>query len=114
MGDTNEAAVERMESVATLLDSGIELPVVRVRVGLDPIIGLVPVAGDLLAALVSLYVIAEAARAGVSTRTLVRMVLNVVVDAAVGTVPLLGDVFDVLWRANDRNVRLAKRDLGVE
>ncbi|PSQ23842.1 DUF4112 domain-containing protein [Halobacteriales archaeon QS_9_67_17] len=109
-----ETAVARMETVATLLDSGIELPVVGVRVGLDPILGLVPVAGDLLATFVSLCVVVEAARAGVSTRTLVRMLLNVALDAAVGTVPLLGDAFDVLWRANDRNVRLAKRDLGVE
>ena len=109
-----EAAVARMETVATLLDSGIELPAVGVRVGLDPILGLVPVGGDLLAALVSLYVVVEAARAGVSTRTLVRMLFNIAVDAAVGTVPLLGDAFDVLWRANDRNVKLAKRDLGVE
>ena len=114
MADVNDAAVARMEAVATLLDSGIELPWVSVRVGLDPILGLVPVAGDSLAAFVSLYVVVEAALLGVSTVTLVRMLFNVALDTAVGTVPVLGDAFDVLWRANDRNVRLAKRDLGIE
>jgi hypothetical protein len=108
------AALERMETVATLLDSGIELPVVGIKIGLDPILGLLPGGGDLVAALVSLYIIAEAARLGVSTRTLARMLGNVALDTAVGAVPLLGDAFDVVWRANDRNVRLAKRDLGVE
>jgi hypothetical protein len=108
------AALERMETVATLLDSGIELPVVGIKIGLDPILGLLPGGGDIVAALVSLYIIAEAARLGVSTRTLARMLGNVALDTAVGAVPLLGDAFDVVWRANDRNVRLAKRDLGVE
>jgi hypothetical protein len=108
------AAIGRMETVATLLDSGVELPVVGIKVGLDPLLGLLPGAGDLLAALASLYIVAEAARLGVSTWTLARMLCNVALDTAVGTVPLLGDAFDVVWRANDRNVRLVKRDLGVE
>jgi hypothetical protein len=112
--DVNEAAVERMETVTTLLDSGIELPVVDIEVGIDPVLGLVPGGGDLVAGVISLYVIAEAALLGVSTVTLARMLFNVALDTAVGTVPVLGDAFDVLWRANDRNVRLAKRDLGVE
>jgi hypothetical protein len=108
------AAIGRMETVAMLLDSGVELPVVGIKIGLDPLLGLLPGAGDLLAALASLYIVAEAARLGVSTWTLAQMLCNVALDTAVGTVPLLGDAFDVVWRANDRNVRLVKRDLGVE
>ncbi|MFB6118120.1 DUF4112 domain-containing protein [Halosegnis sp.] len=106
-------AVARMETVAGALDGAVDLPVVG-RVGLDPLLGLVPVAGDLLAALAALYIVVEAARAGVSTRTLVRMLVNVGLDAALGTVPVVGDVFDLVWRASDRNVRLAKRDLGLD
>ncbi|MFC7176250.1 DUF4112 domain-containing protein [Halosegnis marinus] len=113
MADT-QRVLDRMERVATLMDSGFELPVVGVKVGLDPLLGLVPGGGDLAAAVVSLYLVVEAARLGVSVRTLARMVFNVALDAVVGTVPLLGDAFDLVWRANDRNVRLAKRDLGVE
>lgn len=113
MTDANEAAMKRMETVATLLDSGVELPVFGVKIGLDPVLGLLPGAGDLIAGVISLYIVAEAALLGVSTWTLARMLFNLVLDTAVGSVPLLGDAFDVMWRANDRNVRLAKRDLGM-
>lgn len=109
-----QRALDRMERVATLMDSGIELPVVRVKVGLGPLLGLVPGGGDLVGTLVSLYLVVEAVRLGVSVRTLARMGFNIALDAVVGAVPLFGDAFDVMWRANDRNVRLAKRDLGVQ
>lgn len=109
----DRAALKRMDRLASLLDDGVKLPVVGVRVGIDPLVGLLPVAGDTLAAVVSLYFVVEAARLGVRKRTLARMLLNVLVDFAVGSIPLLGDLFDVVWKANRRNLNLVLDDLGV-
>ncbi|WP_255150897.1 DUF4112 domain-containing protein [Halorarius halobius] len=108
--DVDTAALERMDRAASLLDDGLKLPVVGVHVGVDPLVGLLPVAGDTVAAVLSLYVVAEAARLGVRKRTLARMLVNVGVDFAVGAIPLVGDLFDVAWRANRRNLRLAVAD----
>ncbi len=95
----------RIHRLARLMDSSVRLPG-GFRIGVDGLIGLVPVVGDLAASGASFYIVAQAARAGVPTFTLVRMVLNVAVDAIVGAIPLLGDVFDVAFKANLRNVRL--------
>ena len=100
-------AVQRMDRVVRLLDDGFRLPVVRIRVGIDPVLGLVPVVGDLLPALLGLYVVVEAARLGVSRGTLLRMVANLTLDAAVGSIPVVGDLFDIGFRANRRNLDLA-------
>ena len=100
-------AVQRMDRVVRLLDDGFRLPVVRIRVGIDPVLGLVPVVGDLLPALLGLYVVVEAARLGVSRGTLLRMVTNLTLDAAVGSIPVVGDLFDIGFRANRRNLDLA-------
>ncbi|MFB6096940.1 MAG: DUF4112 domain-containing protein [Haloferacaceae archaeon] len=104
-------AIRRMQLAARALDSAVRIPVVGVRVGLDPIVGLLPIGGDVVAAVLSLYVVAEAARQGVSASTLVRMLGNVAVDALVGSIPIVGDLFDARWKANERNVRLAVADL---
>lgn len=101
-----EAALARARIVSELLDSAVTIPVVDVEVGLDPILGLLPVAGDAATAVVSLYVVLEAALAGVGRWTLLRMLVNVGVDVLVGSIPVVGDVFDVFFRANDRNVAL--------
>ena len=110
----DEAAVQRMRFVARLLDDSIRLPGTEFRIGLDPIIGVLPVAGDAVAAALSGYIVLESARLGVSYLTLLRMLANVGVDFAVGSVPVVGDIFDVAWKANVRNLQLALADLGVD
>ena len=95
----------RVHRLARLMDSSIRLPG-GFRLGIDGLIGLVPGVGDLAAAGASFYIIAQAARAGVPARALARMVLNGLLDALVGAIPLLGDVFDVTFKANLRNARL--------
>ena len=107
----DEAALARMRTVARILDDSIRVPGTSYRIGLDPLLGVVPGAGDALAAGLSLYIVFESARLGVSYTTLVRMLANVSVDVAGGSVPLLGDVFDAAWKANVRNVKLAVSDL---
>ena len=98
-------ARKRVHRIARLMDSSIRLPG-GFRIGVDGLIGLVPGVGDLAAAGASLYIVALAARAGVPASALARMVLNVALDAVVGAVPVLGDVFDVAFKANLRNATL--------
>ena len=105
------ARLARVGRVSTVLDSAVTIPRTNVRVGLDPILGLVPGVGDVVPTAASAYVVAEAAALGVSQATLARMCLNLLVDAVVGSIPVVGDVFDVAWRANDRNVRLLEARL---
>jgi hypothetical protein len=100
----------RVHRLARLMDSSIRLPG-GFRMGIDGLIGLVPVIGDPAAAGTSFYIVAEASRAGVAASVLVRMVLNVALDAVVGAIPLLGDVIDVAFKANLRNARLMDRYL---
>jgi hypothetical protein len=107
------AAIDRMDAAATVLDDGLRVPGTDFKFGADPLLGILPVAGDTVATLLSLYIVVEAIRAGVSVTTVVRMALNIAVDYAGGLVPVAGDLFDAYWKANRRNVNLAKRDLGV-
>ena len=107
--DLNE--LERIERIADLLDSRFTLPGTSVRFGLDSLIGLLPVIGDAAGLLASLYVWQRLSELELPKTTLTRMAANVALDAAVGTVPLLGDVFDVAFRANRKNVELARRAL---
>lgn len=107
----DRAAIRRMETVVRVLDDGLRVPGTGFRVGLDPLIGLLPVAGDAVGAALSMYIVAEAARLGVTYTTLVRMLANVAVDLAGGSIPVLGDLFDAVWKANRRNVDLALSDL---
>ncbi|HEV2432154.1 MAG TPA: DUF4112 domain-containing protein [Burkholderiales bacterium] len=102
----------KLERLAWLLDSSIQIPGTRFSIGLDALIGLVPFLGDLVGVLLSTYIVGEAARLGASRSVLVRMVFNVAVEGLAGLVPLAGDVFDAAWKANQRNVRLLGAWLG--
>lgn len=99
----------RVDSLARLLDSAVRIPGTSFRVGIDPLLGLLPGAGDVLAAGLSGYIVYAGARLGVPRATLARMVLNVLVDALVGSLPLVGDLFDAGWKANRRNAELLER-----
>lgn len=110
----DEGAVRRMRTVARLLDESIRVPGTSFRVGIDPILGVLPGAGDTVAAGLSLYIVMESARLGVSTATLLRMLGNIAVDTVGGSIPLLGSVFDAVWKANRRNVELAVRELATD
>lgn len=100
------ARLQRVRRLAWVLDRSI--PIGKWRIGLDPILGLLPGFGDWAGALMSLYVLYEGARLGLPTRVLTRMSTNIVIEALVGAVPVLGDLFDMAWQANTRNVRLVE------
>lgn len=99
-------ARERLKWLAWLLDSSIPVPGTSFTIGVDPLIGLVPVLGDLVGVLLSSYIMSEAARLGAPRTLLIRMAFNVGVEGVVGIVPFAGDLFDAAWKANQRNVRL--------
>jgi hypothetical protein len=99
-----------VDKTAWWLDDCLTIPGTRFRFGLDAIIGLLPVAGDVVAAGISALTIARAARAGVPRRVLLTMVRNVVVDFAGGLIPGLGDVFDTLFKSHRRNFELLRRE----
>jgi len=100
-----------VRALARLLDSAIGIPGTNLRFGLDALIGLVPGVGDMAGAALSGYIVLAAARLGAPKPVLLRMLLNVAIDTGIGTVPLLGDLFDAGWRSNTRNTALLDRHL---
>ena len=107
----DRAAVKRIRYVAYVLDEGVRVPGIGYRVGIDPLLGILPGAGDVLTGGISLYIVVEAARLGVSYTTLLRMIANVSLDVAAGAVPVVGDLFDAIWKANTRNLELVLEEL---
>lgn len=101
--------LEALQRWATVLDAAFGIPGTRIRFGLDALIGLIPGAGDAVAALFSAAIILQAARMGIPRVVLIRMVFNALLDTFVGVIPFLGDLFDIGWKANLRNVRLLDR-----
>lgn len=92
--------------VAHLLDSQFSIPGTNIRFGLDPVIGLIPGAGDWITGLLSVFFMVQAARYRAEPTVLFRMFFNIVLDITIGFVPLLGDLFDISWKANTRNAKL--------
>ena len=106
---TREQRIARLEALAKLLDVAFIVPGTNVRYGIDGIIGLVPVIGDIITTAISLWLVREARALGAPWHLTARMLGNVALDGAVGLVPVIGDAFDVMFRANIRNVKLLRR-----
>jgi hypothetical protein len=109
--EEDERRIARLGSMARLMDEALEIPFLGVRVGIDPLLGLLPGGGDVAGALVSGWLVITAARVGASGPVVARMLLNVAVDAVLGSVPVLGDVFDLAFRSNRRNLRILEAHL---
>jgi hypothetical protein len=106
---TREQRLARLDAIAKLLDIAFILPGTNIRYGIDGIIGLIPVVGDLIATTLSLWLVREARALGAPWHITARMLGNVAIQGVVGTVPVAGDAFDVLFRANIRNMRMLRR-----
>ena len=102
----HEARVRRLRHLSTLLDEQFRIPGTTYRIGLDGLLGLIPGAGDTLSLLLSTYWLFEATRLGVPRRLLLRMAANIGLDALAGAIPIIGDIFDVAWKANKKNLAL--------
>jgi Domain of unknown function (DUF4112) len=107
------ARLERIRNLGRWLDEAIAIPGTTYRVGLDPLIGLIPGGGDTVGFLLSAFIIFESAQLGASKATLGRMALNILLEAVAGTVPVLGDIFDVTWKANKQNLRLLEEHVEI-
>ena len=102
---------ENLDLLAHVLDDCFRIPGTQVRFGIDGLIGLVPFLGDILAGLASCIIVVAAWFRGVPYVTLARMVVNLALDVVIGTIPVLGDAFDIAWKANRRNYKLLTRHL---
>lgn len=111
---TREQRIARLEAIAKLLDVAFILPGTKIRYGIDGLIGLIPVIGDIITTAISLWLVREARALGAPWYITARMLGNVAVDGVVGIVPFVGDAFDVMFRANMRNVRLLRRWLDMQ
>ncbi len=105
-------SLENLDRLAHLLDDRFRIPGTRWRFGLDGIIGLVPGAGDIATAMISAYIVWSARRLGTSRSANIKMAGNLLVDFMVGSIPLLGDIFDIGFKANRKNLRILQEDLG--
>jgi hypothetical protein len=112
-GPARGDALARIGMLAKLLDNAVLIPGLNRRVGLDAVIGLVPGVGDAISAALASYIIWEARQLGLPRWKIARMVGNVAVDTAIGAIPLAGDVFDVFFKANQRNLRIIHDHLGI-
>jgi uncharacterized protein DUF4112 len=106
---TREQRMARLDALAQLLDVAFIVPGTNIRYGIDGLIGLIPVIGDLITTAISLWLVREARALGAPWHVTARMLGNVALDGAVGLVPVAGDAFDVMFRANIRNMRLLRR-----
>ena len=102
-------SAQDLERLAHWLDSVFEIPGIRLRFGIDALLGLLPGVGDTASALASVYILQAATKFGVPRITLARMTLNIVIDLLMGALPIVGDVFDLYWKANRKNVELLRR-----
>jgi hypothetical protein len=105
---TREQRIARLEAVAQLLDVAFVVPGTKIRYGIDGLIGLVPVVGDIITTAISLWLVREARALGAPWHITARMLGNVAIDGAVGIVPFVGDAFDVMFRANIRNMKMLR------
>jgi len=108
------AKIRRLRRLAWLIDAAGRVPGTRFRFGLNSLLGLAPGAGDAVLALISLYIVYEAMRLGVPRAKLARMLVNVAVEAGLGATPLLGDLLDVVWKANLRNLDIIDEHFGLD
>jgi len=111
--ETKRSTLRHLRRLSHLLDNAIPIPGTPYRIGLDPILGLLPGGGDLLSTIFSSYIVFRAAQIGLPRASLGQMVLNILVDTLSGSVPLLGDLVDATWKANVKNIRLLEEHLDV-
>jgi Domain of unknown function (DUF4112) len=107
-----EVRIRRLAMITRLTDTAISVPGTDVKLGLDAIVGAVPVIGDMAMLALSVVMINDAHKLGVPSQSLLRMTRNSVLDATIGSVPFVGDLFDLVFRANERNLRIIEEHLG--
>ena len=108
-----QTRLKRLRRMAWLIDGAFRLPGTRFRFGLNSVIGLLPIGGDAVLGALSLYIVYEAAQLGVPRPQIARMIGNIGLEVLGGSVPILGDVFDMALKANLRNLAIIERHVGT-
>jgi hypothetical protein len=111
LANNTDQSVARLEGLARLMDGAFTIPGTNIRLGLDAIVGLVPVAGDVISGVISSYLIWEARQLGAPKWLIARMMANTLLDTTVGAIPVVGDAFDMMFRANMKNMALLRRHM---
>ncbi|MDP5337758.1 MAG: DUF4112 domain-containing protein [Nodularia sp. (in: cyanobacteria)] len=109
--DAQAVTLKRLRRLSRILDKVVTIPGTPIRIGIDPLVGFIPIGGDVLGIILAGYIVIEAAKLGVPQATLRKMVLNVIIDGLVGSVPVIGDLFDFVWTANEYNIKLLEEHL---
>ena len=104
--ERNEEKLLRLKLLSERLDELIKIPGTNQKIGIDAIIGVIPILGDFIGAVFSTYIMYSGIKMGVSSKVLTKMAANIAIEFIIGWIPIIGDVFDILWKANKRNVEL--------
>ena len=104
--EQNEEKLFRLKLLSKRLDEIITIPGTKYKIGSDPIIGFIPVVGDLIGSVLSTYIVYSGSKMGLSSNIVAKMGLNVLLDFAIGSIPIIGDLFDIGWKANKKNIEL--------
>jgi hypothetical protein len=109
--EQNEEKLLRLKLLSNRLDEIITIPGTKYKIGIDPIIGTIPIIGDLLGSIISIYILYSGSKMGLSSRIIAKMSLNIGFDFVLGLIPIIGDIFDMGWKANKRNVKLIENNI---
>lgn len=99
-------SIERVRKIANLMDSAFTIPVIRKKIGLDPLLGLLPGGGDVIGAIMSAYALWVAYELRLPKPVMTRMAVNILLDVLIGSIPVVGDVADAFWKSNQINLKL--------
>ena len=104
--EINEEKLIRLKLLSKRLDNNFTIPGTKAKIGLDPIMGAIPIIGDLIGALLSTYIMYSGIKMGVPRSVVAQMATNIALDFTIGWIPIIGDIFDIIWKSNKRNVKL--------
>jgi hypothetical protein len=107
--ELNEEKLLRLKLLSERLDDSIKIPGTNQKIGIDAIVGIIPILGDFIGIIFSTYIMYSGIKMGVSSKIVKKMATNIAIDLIIGLIPIIGDVFDALWKANKRNVELIEK-----
>lgn len=107
--ELNEEKLLRLKLLSERLDDSIKIPGTNQKIGIDAIVGIIPILGDFIGIIFSTYIMYSGIKMGVSSKIVKKMATNIAIDFIIGSIPIIGDVFDALWKANKRNVELIEK-----
>jgi len=104
--EINEEKLLRLKLLSERLDDSIKIPGTNQKIGIDAVVGIIPILGDFIGVIFSVYIMYSGIKMGVSSKIVKKMAANIAIEFIIGSIPIIGDIFDALWKANKRNVEL--------